>query len=138
MKRITIFTLCWTLLGAGIAFALTVAAPQIISSFAPDSSSEAFRQFTAAYVGNWKEYGQPFTNWQLSLFHDIYVMVVIFVPIAFLLHYLVIGAKQFSHEGPQVYFFGVFCRIVHWVAAIAFTLLVITGLLIVFSFLKII
>lgn len=133
MKRITLFTLCLAMLCSGIAFAITALAPQIITSFAPESSSEAFRQITAAYVGDWKEYGQPLTNWQLSLFHDIYLWVIVLVPVAFLLHYLVIGAKQFSHDGPQVYFFGAFCRFVHWVAAIAFTLLVITGLMIVFS-----
>ena len=133
MKRITLFTLCWTLLAAGLAFAVTVMAPQVISSFAPESSSEAFKQFTAAYVGDWKEYGQPFTNGQVDLFHNIYLLIVILVPIAFLLHYLVIGAKEFSHDGPQVFFFGQFCRFIHWVAAVSFTLLVITGLLIIFS-----
>lgn len=133
MKRITLFTLCFTLICGGIAFAFTALAPQIIHSFAPESSSEAFRKITAAYVGDWKEYGQPFTNWQLAVFHDIYLWVIVLVPVAFLIHYLVIGAKQFSHDGPQVQFFGAFCRFIHWVAAIAFTLLVITGLMIVFS-----
>ena len=133
MKRISLFTLCLTLLGAGIAFAFTALAPQIISSFAPESSAETFQKFTAAYVGDWKAYGQPFTNVQVDLFHNIYALIVIFVPIAFLLHYLIIGAKHFSHDGPQVYFFGLFCRFIHWVAAISFTLLVITGLMIIFG-----
>jgi len=133
MKRITLFTLSWVLFASGIAFALTTIAPQVITSFAPESSSEAFRKITAAYVGDWKAYGQPFTNGQVDLFYNIFILVVILVPVAFLLHYLVIGAKQFSHDGPQIYFFGAFCRLIHWIAAVAFTLLVITGLLIVFS-----
>ena len=50
MKRITLLTLCWTLLAGCIAFAVAAITPQIISNFAPESSSEAYKQFTAAYV----------------------------------------------------------------------------------------
>lgn len=128
------FILCWCFLIGGIAFALTeTGGPQIINSYAPESSTEAYKKITAALSGEWQEYGQPFTDWQYNFFHDAYVWIVILIPIVFLLHYLVIGAKQFSHDGPRVYIFNQFCRLIHWIAAVSFTLLVVTGLLIIFS-----
>lgn len=133
MKRILTFIVCWSLLAGGIAFALSTAGPQIISSFAPESTTQTYKTITAAYSGEWQQYGEVFTKWQTSLFNKIFLLVITIVPVVFLLHFLVIGAKKFDHDGPQVFYFSMFCRFIHWVAAISFTLLVVTGLMIIFG-----
>lgn len=133
MKNILVIIICSALLAVGIAFAVSPPGDQILSSFGPEPSTVTFQKFTEAYTGDWKQYGQVFTNWQVSLFSRVFLLVITLVPAAFLIHFLVIGAKRFDHEGPQVFYFGVFCRIIHWVAAASFTLLVITGLMIIFG-----
>lgn len=133
MKHILTLFICTGLLAGGLVFAFSPPGDQFITSFGHEPSTVTFQKITEAYTGDWKQYGQVFTNWQVSLFSRVFLLVITLVPAVFLIHFLVIGAKHFDHDGPQVYYFGVFCRVVHWVAAISFTLLVITGLMIIFG-----
>ncbi len=133
MKNILTILLCSAFLAGGIAFAFSPGGEQIISSFGPEPSTVTFQKFNEAYTGDWQKYGQGFTNVHVSLFSRIFLLVITIIPIAFLLHFLVIGAKVFSHEGQQILFFNAFCRFIHWIVAISFTLLVITGLMIIFG-----
>jgi len=77
--------------------------------------------------------GPLFTMLQSQYFQMIFLGVVIGVPVVFALHYLVIGPKVFSHDGKPIYAFTVFKRIIHLLAAIAFVILIPTGLMIVFG-----
>jgi len=97
-------------------------------------SSADYYQLMMDYVsGHWQKYGQLFTTLQGLWFGKLFLLTITVIPAVYLLHYLVIGAKHFSHDGEQVYFFSFFNRIVHFIAAISFTLLVITGLLTIFG-----
>lgn len=134
MKRILTMLFCWSLAVGGIAFALSVSGPQIISNFAPESSTAAYLKFNTVFTGDWMQYGQVFTHWQVTLFRRIFLLVLTIVPTAFLLHFLVMGAKKFSHEGKQVYFFNLFNRFIHWLTAASIVVLVLTGLMMVFGY----
>ena len=92
-----------------------------------------WQTFNNAVTGEYLQYGQLFTQLQEALIGRLFLLVMTIIPCVFLLHYMVIGPKRFSHEGPQIFFFGLFSRIVHWVAAAAFSFLVLTGLMIIFA-----
>ncbi|BCZ19570.1 formate dehydrogenase subunit gamma [Helicobacter sp. NHP19-012] len=77
--------------------------------------------------------GAIWTLWQGHYFLWLFLAMVVGVASAFLLHYLVIGPKQFAHSGQKVPFFSLFNRIVHWIAGVSFILLVPTGLVMVFG-----
>ena len=77
--------------------------------------------------------GPLFTMLQSTWFYKIFLGILIGVPVVFLLHFLVIGPKVFSHEGKKIYAFSLFKRVVHAIAAIAFVILIPTGLMIVFG-----
>ncbi len=93
-----------------------------------------YKQLQGHIGGDWQERGELFTTLQKKKrFRTLFLLVVCLVPVTFLLHYLIVGAKEFSHGGKQILFFGLFTRIVHWTGAVTFTILVITGLLVVFG-----
>ncbi|MDR3629147.1 MAG: formate dehydrogenase subunit gamma [Desulfocapsaceae bacterium] len=77
--------------------------------------------------------GPLFTTLQAFYFRKIFAGVLLCVPAAFLVHYLVLGQKVFSHDGEKIFVFSVFKRLVHWLAALAFIILIPTGLMMVFG-----
>lgn len=97
------------------------------------SSADYYQALMGEVAGNWQNYGQLFTTLQGQWFWKAFLLIVTAVPGLFLLHYLVIGAKHFDHGGEQVLFFPLLSRVVHFFAAFSFSLLVLTGLMIVFG-----
>lgn len=77
--------------------------------------------------------GPWFVLLQSTYLSKVFLCVVIAVPLVFLGHYLIIGPKIFSHDGEKIYVFSLFMRIVHFLAALAFVILIPTGLMIVFG-----
>lgn len=77
--------------------------------------------------------GKLFTMLQANYFATIFLAVLISVPAIFVLHYLIIGPKVFSHDGKKIYAFNLFNRIVHQIAAISFIVLIPTGFIITFG-----
>jgi formate dehydrogenase subunit gamma len=77
--------------------------------------------------------GKYFTILQSSYFRPIFLGVILGIPAIFLLHYLVIGPMIFSHDRKKIYVFTVFNRIVHTIAAIAFILIIPTGVVMMFG-----
>lgn len=77
--------------------------------------------------------GKYFTLLQSEYFASMFLIGVIGIICVFALHYMIIGPKVFSHEGEKIYVFGVFSRIIHFLAAVSFILLVPTGLIMVFG-----
>ena len=77
--------------------------------------------------------GALFTLLQSDYFGMIFLGIIIVVPALFALHYMVIGPMVFSHDRKKIYVFNLFHRIVHWIAAVAFMILVPTGLVIIFG-----
>ncbi|WP_456371355.1 formate dehydrogenase subunit gamma [Thermodesulfatator atlanticus] len=131
MRRLANEVICFfavamfLLIGGGLALALNVPinTPYLI---------DLWREFYAAVVGDWANSG-PFFIKYVPLLKPLFLLVVVAVPGVFFLHYVIIGQKKFSHEGEQIHYYGVFARIIHWAAALFFTLLVFTGLIIVFA-----
>lgn len=78
-------------------------------------------------------YGEQFLHFQTEWFKPLFMYIGIGVLVVFLLHYLIIGPKKFSHEGKQFDVFSLFMRIVHWIAALGFVLIVPTGFMMVFG-----
>ncbi len=95
------------------------------------SSADYYKQLITYITGDWQSYGEIFTLLQGEWFWKIFLAVITGVPAVFLLHYLIIGAKHFDHHGEKIYFFSLFARIVHFFVAVSFSLLVITGLMII-------
>ncbi len=77
--------------------------------------------------------GPLFTILQSQYFRNIFLVIVIGVPAVFLMHYLVLGARFFSHDGKKVYVFSLFNRLIHLLAAISFLVLIPTGLMMIFG-----
>jgi formate dehydrogenase subunit gamma len=77
--------------------------------------------------------GPLFTTLQAHYFKIIFFAILIGVPAAFAVHYLIIGPKSFSHDGKKIYVFSVFNRFIHQVAALSFIVLVPTGFMMVFG-----
>ncbi len=77
--------------------------------------------------------GPLFTLLQNAYFRKIFFGIVVGVPVVFLLHYLVFGAKIFEHDGRKIPYFSLFKRITHLLAATSFVVLVPTGLMMVFG-----
>ncbi|PID42484.1 MAG: formate dehydrogenase subunit gamma [Proteobacteria bacterium] len=97
------------------------------------SSAAYYKRLITYITGDWGRYGGLFTLLQGQWFWKVFLGIITVVPTVFLIHYLVIGAKHFDHDGEQVFFFTLYNRIVHFVAALSFSLLVITGLMIIFG-----
>jgi formate dehydrogenase subunit gamma len=93
----------------------------------------AYQQFNAVFTGEWQQYGQLFTNLQQYLFPRLFLLVITIIPVIFFLHYIAIGPMSFDHGGRQVYCYNLFVRTVHWFAALSFSLLVLTGLIVIFG-----
>ena len=118
---------------AALIMGTAVAAPNSFTGLAPYFSPQQIGEMYGSITGDWQEYGQLFTHLQSSIFWKVFLGVITIIPAVFLLHFLIIGAKKFSHDGPEILFFNLFTRIVHWIGAISFGLLVVTGLLIIFG-----
>ncbi len=131
MKNPYLPVILW--LTALLATLALAADPLQLTSFATGPASESFREFAAITTGDWQRYGQLFTAWQASLFPRLFLLVLAVPPAVFLLHFIVIGAKEFDHASGRVLFFGLFVRLVHWLVAASFTVLVATGLMVVFG-----
>lgn len=76
--------------------------------------------------------GELFTLLQGHYFALIFLLIVIFVPMAFFGHYKIIGQRHYKH-GSFLLVFTKYNIIVHWCAAVPFVLLCLTGLMMVFG-----
>ena len=77
--------------------------------------------------------GELFTMLQSTWFYKIFLGILVGVPVVFYIHFLIIGPKVFSHDGEPIFAFTLFKRVIHAIAAISFTILIPTGLMIVFG-----
>lgn len=128
--RASIFTAFLTTIFAWAAFAQQ---GQLNPNVAIGSSADYFQALKGTISGDWQEYGQLFTTLQKEWFWKVFLAIIVGIPALFFLHYLIVGAKKFDHDGPQVHFFSRFARIVHFWAAVSFSLLVVTGLMMTFG-----
>jgi formate dehydrogenase subunit gamma len=116
---------------AGFAAFVFAQEIQVVSSLSSGSISDYYQTLIGSITGNWMGYGQLFTTLQGQWFWKAFLIIIIAVPGVFLLHYLIVGAKHFDHDGEQVFFFPRYTRVVHFFAAVSFSLLALTGLMMV-------
>ena len=121
----------FAVLAASFVIGATTAGADLLVTFAQGSSADYYKDLIAFITGDWQQFGRLFTELQGQVFWKVFLAVITIVPLAFFLHYLVIGAMEFSHDGEQVLFFPLFARIVHLIAAISFGLLALTGLMVI-------
>lgn len=109
-----------------------------ISSFAlnlPDGTNQyESNVWAAGRIENIKGYeggfGELFTFIQGNDYFAYGVVAIIAaVVFAFVLHFLIIGPKHFSHDGKKIYAFGVIERVSHALAAVSWIVLVPTGII---------
>jgi len=81
----------------------------------------------------WHKYGELFLYLQTHWVKMLFLIILIAVPAVFLVHYLIIGPKVFSHEGRKFLIFPSWQRIIHWIAALGFIFLVPTGIMIIYA-----
>lgn len=79
-----------------------------------------------------KGVGETFTRFNKKLATGIFLTILLGVPLIFFLHLKLIGAKKFK-ESAQVKVFSKFNIFIHWVVALPFMLLCITGLIMSFG-----
>ncbi|WP_420977814.1 formate dehydrogenase N subunit beta transmembrane domain-containing protein, partial [Campylobacter coli] len=84
-------------------------------------------------IPNYDTFGKLWTTLQGEYIATIALIAIIAVLSAFALHYMVIGPKQFSHDGKKIYAFSLFERIFHFIAAISWVILVPTGFVMMFG-----
>ncbi len=82
---------------------------------------------------HYQKWGELFVYLQVHWFRVLFLGITIGVLVVFLLHYLIIGPKKFSHEGKGFYVYSVFKRVIHWLAALAFVIIVPTGFIMIFG-----
>ena len=130
--RASIFLL-GVFLTAGLAAATAFAQQGAEFVGLTSSVSMYYTDLIKLITGDWQKYGELFTVLQAEWFKPVFLAIIIAVPAVFALHYMIVGAKHFDHDGEQILFFSMYNRVVHFVAAVSFSLLVITGLLIIFG-----
>ncbi len=118
---------------AGFAAFVSAQEGQAIAGLSGGSSADYYNTLIGSITGNWQNYGELFTTLQSQWFWKIFLVILTAVPAVFLLHYIIVGAKHFDHDGEQILFFSFFARVIHFIAAVSFSLLVITGLMIIFG-----
>ena len=116
---------------AVLIISTAIAAPNSMSGVNPFFSPEHYGELYGEITGDWQKVGQPFTELTGTLFWKIYLGVICIIPAVFLLHYVAVGPKVFSHDGPQIRFFSRFAILVHWLGAGAFVICALTGLLMI-------
>ena len=76
--------------------------------------------------------GELFMILQNKYFKIIFFGIIIFTPLAFFGHFMIIGQRKFNHH-QKLKVFSKFNIIIHWCAAVPFVLICITGLIMVFG-----
>ncbi len=82
---------------------------------------------------NYQQWGELFTYLQVHWFRLLFAVILIGVILVFAIHYMIIGAKVFNENCPHVLVYPMFQRVVHWIAALSFVLIVPTGLIMEFG-----
>lgn len=83
-------------------------------------------------IRGWNGLGELFTILQSKYFALVFLVIIIFVPMAFFGHYKIIGQRHYKHDSFLLVF-SKYNIIVHWCAAVPFVAICITGLMMVFG-----
>ena len=109
-----------------------VFAAEILRPYGPVSITDVYRSLNHVLLDAWPDEGQAFISF-ITSFKKYYALVSLGALAAFLLHYLIFGPKRFPETGQKIFYYGVLVRLVHWGAAVSMTLLVASGLAVLFA-----
>ncbi|RXJ88334.1 formate dehydrogenase subunit gamma [Arcobacter sp. CECT 8983] len=98
-----------------------------------DANQEIITNMLAYEKTGNTQLGEMFVYLQTKIFENAYLSIILIVPLVFLIHFLIIGPKKFSHDGKKYYVFSLFNRIIHAMAAISFLIIIPTGLIMMFG-----
>jgi len=133
MKKIlTALFIMLFIVGAMVIFAETQQ-PSITKSYGDVSTTAYYKDFNEVFTGDWQKYGQKFTVLQEKYFKNIYTILIIAIPLIFLLHFLVIGAFKFAHSGEKIPWYSLLGRVIHWIAAVTFVIMLLSGLAMIYG-----
>ncbi|NPB09944.1 MAG: formate dehydrogenase subunit gamma [Thermodesulfobacteria bacterium] len=110
----------------------TSAFSEILRGYGPASPTELFRQLAGVTLGDWPTRGREFIELVPS-FKRYFLAVILGVSGLFLLHFLIFGPKRFSRGEQLVPYYGAVTRLFHWIAALCFTCLFLSGLAVLFA-----
>ncbi len=96
------------------------------------STTEIFRALKPVITDAWPREGREFIT-KVNSFKNYYGVLLAGLPLIFLVHYVVFGPKKFPESGEKVFYYGAFLRLVHWGAALTMSLLVLSGLAVIFA-----
>ena len=82
---------------------------------------------------HYQTWGELFVYLQVHWFRLLFAIILIGVIVVFAIHYMIIGAKVFNENCPCVLVYPMFQRVVHWIAAFSFVLIIPTGLIMMFG-----
>jgi formate dehydrogenase subunit gamma len=77
--------------------------------------------------------GHNFTVIQSTYIQPMLLFVLTVIPLAFIIHYAIVGPKRFDHSGKSIMMFPLFKRINHGMAAISFMIIIPTGIIMIFG-----
>lgn len=83
-------------------------------------------------IRGWNGLGELFTILQEKYFAIIFLLIILFVPLAFFGHNKMIGARRYNHDS-KLKVFSKYNILVHWFAAVPCMIICITGLMMVFG-----
>jgi len=132
MKKIAMTLLGLSLLKAGETAGKVPLAMQDMGASRGDNPLKSSQMISDILQYN-QGYGAKFLHFQTEWFKPLFMYIGLGVLLVFLLHYMIIGPKKFSHEGKRFYIFSLFMRIIHWIAALGFVMIVPTGFMMVFG-----
>ena len=120
--------LLFCFLGGGLAYG----AEMLLRGFGAISTVQAFKEFGVVVSPHWQAYAEDFISFVNGV-GRLYLPVIVGVPLVFLIHFVAIGPKGFEHRGRRISFYGLFTRFLHWMCAIFFSLVVVSGIMVVFA-----
>lgn len=133
MKKLIIGFILFFFIITTTGIAAETKEPQVIRSYGAISSSEYYKDINKVFTGDWQKYGQTFTALQEKYFKNIYTILIIVIPLIFLLHFLVFGAFKFAHSGKKIPWYSLLERVVHWIAAVTFVIMLLSGISIIYG-----
>lgn len=119
---------------SAVLWSCTPVAAQELGNLAGGHVIADYQQIMSSVVTtDWQGSGQLFVMLQHKLFIPLFAAVLIGMALLFAVHYLLVGAKKFSHEGEKIFYYSAFCRLIHALTALSFSVLAVSGLMIIFG-----
>ncbi len=105
---------------------------EILRGYAPFSWVELFKRFNPLILDHWEKEVFQFIS-SLGVLKGYYAWLSLGLLGLLLVHYFLFGPRRFSSRGRKIHYYSALTRFIHWGAAIFMSLLVFTGLGLIFA-----